>query len=60
MRRAKNVCAAIAALGLEAEFVPVGHGRASIQGDAARFVSVRLEFDVRPTPLAASLIPAHG
>lgn len=59
-RRAKNVCAAIAALGLEAEFVPVGHGRADFQGDAARFVSVRLEFEVRPTPGAASLVPAHG
>lgn len=59
-RRAKNVCAAIAALGLEAEFVPVGHGRADFQGDAARFVSVRLEFEVLPSPGAASLVPAHG
>lgn len=59
-RRAENVCAAIAALGLEAEFTPVGHGQADFQGDAARFVAVRLEFEVRPTPGAASLVPAHG
>lgn len=59
-RRAKNVCAALAALGLDAEFVPVGHGRADFQGDAARFVAVRLEYEVRPFPGAASLVPAHG
>lgn len=59
-RRAENVCAAIAALGLEAEFTPVGHGQADFQGDAARFVAVRLAFEVRPTPGAASLVPAHG
>jgi outer membrane protein OmpA-like peptidoglycan-associated protein len=59
-RRAENICAAIAALGLEAEFTPVGHGQADFQGDAARFVAVRLEFEVRPTPGAASLVPAHG
>jgi len=59
-RRAENVCAALAALGLDAEFVPVGHGRADFQGDAARFVAVRLEYEVRPFPGAASLVPAHG
>lgn len=59
-RRADSVCAAIEALGLEADFFPIGHGRAGFSGDAARFVAVRIEYEIRPHPGAASLVPAHG
>lgn len=58
-RRADAVCAAVAALKPDAEFFPVGKGRAGFSGDGARFVALKVSYEVKEHPGAASTIPAH-